>query len=126
MYQSLGGKGIRTPGLLIANETLYQLSYTPTLRGPIISATPDGRQGVFAASLSWESWIFPRTAHSFTVSPFTVHRWPLKGRHQTHAKTQIHSDLCVLCASAVNPLRSLGLGFGGSAHESSILLAATA
>ena len=26
-----GGKGIRTPGLLIANETLYQLSYTPTL-----------------------------------------------------------------------------------------------
>ncbi len=24
-----GGKGIRTPGLLIANETLYQLSYTP-------------------------------------------------------------------------------------------------
>src|SRR5438067_4624495 len=27
-----GGKGIRTPGLLIANETLYQLSYTPILR----------------------------------------------------------------------------------------------
>ena len=26
-----GGKGIRTPGLLIANETLYQLSYTPIL-----------------------------------------------------------------------------------------------
>jgi hypothetical protein len=26
-----GGKGIRTPGLLIANETLYQLSYTPRL-----------------------------------------------------------------------------------------------
>ena len=26
-----GGKGIRTPGLLIANETLYQLSYTPKL-----------------------------------------------------------------------------------------------
>ena len=24
-----GGMGIRTPGLLIANETLYQLSYTP-------------------------------------------------------------------------------------------------
>ena len=23
--------GIRTPGLLIANETLYQLSYTPAL-----------------------------------------------------------------------------------------------
>ena len=27
-----GGKGIRTPGLLIANETLYQLSYTPVIR----------------------------------------------------------------------------------------------
>jgi hypothetical protein len=27
-----GGKGIRTPGLLIANETLYQLSYTPKYR----------------------------------------------------------------------------------------------
>jgi hypothetical protein len=26
-----GGKGIRTPGLLIANETLYQLSYTPAM-----------------------------------------------------------------------------------------------
>ena len=24
-----GGKGIRTPDLLIANETLYQLSYAP-------------------------------------------------------------------------------------------------
>ena len=27
----IGGKGIRTPGLLIANETLYQLSYTPII-----------------------------------------------------------------------------------------------
>src|SRR5882672_8738359 len=26
-----GGKGIRTPDLLIANETLYQLSYTPNI-----------------------------------------------------------------------------------------------
>ncbi len=25
-----GGEGIRTPDLLIANETLYQLSYTPS------------------------------------------------------------------------------------------------
>src|SRR5213075_3315995 len=32
-----GGKGIRTPGLLIANETLYQLSYTPIL--PIKNGT---------------------------------------------------------------------------------------
>ena len=28
-FERSGGKGIRTPGLLIANETLYQLSYTP-------------------------------------------------------------------------------------------------
>ena len=28
-----GGKGIRTPDLLIANETLYQLSYTPEIFG---------------------------------------------------------------------------------------------
>ena len=27
----IGGKGIRTPDLLIANETLYQLSYTPRM-----------------------------------------------------------------------------------------------
>src|SRR5690349_18948527 len=33
-----GGKGIRTPGLLIANETLYQLSYTPVLPMKIDSA----------------------------------------------------------------------------------------
>src|SRR5205823_4134139 len=29
MRVKIGGKGIRTPDLLIANETLYQLSYTP-------------------------------------------------------------------------------------------------
>src|SRR3954453_21237809 len=32
-----GGKGIRTPGLLIANETLYQLSYTPILPMKMVS-----------------------------------------------------------------------------------------
>ncbi len=32
-----GGKGIRTPDLLIANETLYQLSYTPEI-GEIITS----------------------------------------------------------------------------------------
>src|SRR6266480_8018901 len=31
LWRIRGGKGIRTPGLLIANETLYQLSYTPIL-----------------------------------------------------------------------------------------------
>jgi hypothetical protein len=43
-----GGKGIRTPGLLIANETLYQLSYTPEYRGPIISTGLPAEQAVFA------------------------------------------------------------------------------
>jgi hypothetical protein len=32
-FGGFGGKGIRTPGLLIANETLYQLSYTPAQDG---------------------------------------------------------------------------------------------
>jgi hypothetical protein len=34
-----GGKGIRTPGLLIANETLYQLSYTPGRRSENITTS---------------------------------------------------------------------------------------
>jgi hypothetical protein len=33
--RGFGGKGIRTPGLLIANETLYQLSYTPKKKGKL-------------------------------------------------------------------------------------------
>ena len=31
MFELGGGKGIRTPGLFIANEALYQLSYTPKI-----------------------------------------------------------------------------------------------
>jgi hypothetical protein len=51
-----GGKGIRTPDLLIANETLYQLSYTPEKSKTIsweekISATILGvKQSGFAVS----------------------------------------------------------------------------
>ena len=33
-----GGKGIRTPGLFIANEALYQLSYTPDFAGVMLTA----------------------------------------------------------------------------------------
>jgi hypothetical protein len=47
--------GIRTPDLLIANETLYQLSYTPTFRGRIISASHRSRQAVFADHLRQSS-----------------------------------------------------------------------
>jgi hypothetical protein len=36
-----GGKGSRTPDLLIANETLYQLSYTPTERQSIAPGLGD-------------------------------------------------------------------------------------
>jgi hypothetical protein len=39
-FQQSGGKGIRTPGLLIANETLYQLSYTPV--GTVGNYAPRG------------------------------------------------------------------------------------
>ena len=35
MFSFSGGKGIRTPDLLIANETLYQLSYTPQKEGQL-------------------------------------------------------------------------------------------
>ena len=45
LLKLLGGKGIRTPGLLIANETLYQLSYTPELQNAMVSVEPDDAQG---------------------------------------------------------------------------------
>ncbi|MEY2538878.1 MAG: hypothetical protein QOG67_2618, partial [Verrucomicrobiota bacterium] len=32
-----GGMGIRTPGLVIANDALYQLSYTPEMRAETIT-----------------------------------------------------------------------------------------
>jgi hypothetical protein len=36
--QDCGGMGIRTPGLVIANDALYQLSYTPDNCGDIVAA----------------------------------------------------------------------------------------
>jgi hypothetical protein len=50
---------------------------------------------------------------SFAVrrSPFTVRRSPFACSVIAGRKTQIHSDLCVLRASVVNP-PSGGLGFG--------------
>src|SRR5664279_608526 len=36
--QDCGGMGIRTPGLVIANDALYQLSYTPCLAGVRLTA----------------------------------------------------------------------------------------
>ena len=42
--------GIRTPDLLIANETLYQLSYDPTRvdRALVRDQTPGGK---------WKEWV---------------------------------------------------------------------
>jgi hypothetical protein len=39
-----GGMGIRTPGLLIANETLYQLSYTPIVTRHLLWEPKVGEQ----------------------------------------------------------------------------------
>ncbi len=45
-----GAKGTRTPDLLIANESLYQLSYGPTHQRPrLLSANPDRGQAVFCS-----------------------------------------------------------------------------
>ena len=43
-----GAEGSRTPDLLIANETLYQLSYDPTTQkdGPKVTVT-DGKANLF-------------------------------------------------------------------------------
>jgi hypothetical protein len=50
----IGGKGIRTPGLLIANETLYQLSYTPIVDNEI--STPGGFEKVGEYLYRYSNW----------------------------------------------------------------------
>jgi hypothetical protein len=57
MRAKTGGKGIRTPGLLIANETLYQLSYTPVtgerkLACPVDFSPSDSAQDLSGAEFS--------------------------------------------------------------------------
>ena len=56
--------GIRTPDLLIANETLYQLSYTPgparhriPVRGPIVADTGGSARGIVMAVFHLEAGI---------------------------------------------------------------------
>ena len=54
--ESNGGKGIRTPGLLIANETLYQLSYTPIEKvDGLVSAERGPTQEAFEEPISGEA-----------------------------------------------------------------------
>lgn len=50
-----GGKGIRTPGLLIANETLYQLSYTPVYFWKRVAINPITPSCPFLAARA-ETW----------------------------------------------------------------------
>ena len=47
--------GIRTPGLVIANDALYQLSYTPGSAKAIIR----GRQDLSSEQLSWDCFHSP-------------------------------------------------------------------
>ena len=73
-----GGKGIRTPGLLIANETLYQLSYTPGQRSENITrwSFVSNRNNEFACVSAIDSngrtiWI--ADAHRDDGKRFVVH-----------------------------------------------------
>jgi hypothetical protein len=49
-----GGKGIRTPDLLIANETLYQLSYTPE-----VFRLPPFKRAEFGMRFNWGPPVLP-------------------------------------------------------------------
>jgi hypothetical protein len=52
-----GGMGIRTPDLLIANETLYQLSYTPKVdlsRNPASASAAMAEREILCARKSKE------------------------------------------------------------------------
>src|SRR5438552_6824324 len=55
-----GGKGIRTPGLLIANETLYQLSYTPIYLSHIQTASNYARIKIDSKSIEQAERYFKR------------------------------------------------------------------
>jgi hypothetical protein len=60
--RSFGGKGIRTPGLLIANETLYQLSYTPEISERRLTRLTD-----FSSSENGIDCLVPRTVFHNTI-----------------------------------------------------------
>jgi hypothetical protein len=69
-----GGKGIRTPGLLIANETLYQLSYTPA-KGREYHARRIIHQGLVICEFSkrsgdWLERLFRRRWESAKIFPW--------------------------------------------------------
>src|SRR5437667_3714474 len=73
-----GGKGIRTPGLLIANETLYQLSYTP-----ILPMKLDFRQNA-------ENRLCTPILSTYIVRPWKRHTTGLNCRRSANVFTGIH------------------------------------
>ena len=60
VVENVGGReGIRTPGLLVANEALSQLSYSPTSSREILANVGEGshlRLTVWRLSLSARQW----------------------------------------------------------------------
>jgi hypothetical protein len=65
--------GIRTPDLLIANETLYQLSYTP--KKSLQETTTDDfdrSQQKFTTPLDQEGWFSPFSGGEFFASAITL------------------------------------------------------
>ena len=64
--------GIRTPGLLIANETLYQLSYTPVAKA-YYRRGKNGGQAKMARSpqpiLTSATWMYPLFQSHLYMTP---------------------------------------------------------
>jgi hypothetical protein len=74
-----GGKGIRTPGLLIANETLYQLSYTPE----IVEKPPLNVQNLVWISTGTPPVLPPPMIFGELISVQTARTWILLSRFLT-------------------------------------------
>src|ERR1700730_6552035 len=82
--------GIRTPDLIIANETLYQLSYTPTFRGRIISASRRSRQAVFADHIRQSSGLTSVPSVQFVMRREELtNDYPLVCIHGDSQKTKV-------------------------------------
>src|ERR1043166_9138637 len=91
-----GGKGIRTPGLLIANETLYQLSYTPVL--PMKS---DFRQNV-------GNNLCTPILYTYIVRPWKSHTMGLSCRRSANVFIGIHQTAFIMLALRLTARKSSG------------------
>src|SRR5712671_1911090 len=84
-----GAEGSRTPDLLIANETLYQLSYDPihqitgefrlVLRSPVRTSIDTRRNGIYYAVLPGKGKPIWRTFEASTEAPLRVIRSETRG-----------------------------------------------